>query len=281
MGRDVCDFKSANLTTLLEAITDRVIHHFLTSETLTAVIKGVAEVSKSMLEERQVQLARISERKRVVNTEIKNINDVLRKAGTKAKNLETLMSDLHGLETERAALEKEGDQVSEATEEALLFVTDPAGIIQTVMDYKTWLDPEDPEAVKEFFKIFIEKVEVFELEEGATDQRVDIHYDLRAFKTTAKDASAIETIHIGKKKSRGVSANNCGLDVRTGIDPVRSYVQHGSLWFPRTRGDRPVFPRRPKNHHTVPRYGIPKELFLTVPFRCPAGRQSNVRLQNP
>ena len=29
------------------------------------------------------------------------------------------------------------------------------------------------------------------------------------------------------------------------------------------------------------RYGIPKELFLTVPFRCPAGRQSNVRLQNP
>ena len=219
MGVDVCDFKSADLTRLLEAIIDRVRHHFLTPENLQNVTDGVAAVSRAMLEKRQVQLDRISERKRVVNTEIKNINDVLRKAGTKAKNLETLMSDLHDLETERAALEKEGDQVSEATEEALLFVTDPAGIIQTVMDYKTWLDPEDPEAVKEFLKIFIEKVEVFELEEGATDQRVDIYYDLRAFKTTAKDASATETIHIGKKKSRGVSANNCGLDVRTGIHP--------------------------------------------------------------
>ena len=215
IGSDLCEFKSTNLTTLLEAIRDRLIHHFLTSENLTAVIHGVAEVSKSMLETRQVQLARIGQRKQAVNTEIKNINDVLRVAGTQANNLRTLMSDLHDLETERTALEKEGNQVSEATEEALLFVNDQAGIIETAMDYKTWLDPEDPEAVKEFFKIFIEKVEVFELEEGATDQRVDIYYDLRAFKTTAKDASATETIHIGKKKSLGVSANNCGFDSRT------------------------------------------------------------------
>ena len=217
IGADLCEFKSANLNTLLEAIRDRLIHHFLTSENLTAVIHGVAEVSKSMLETRQVQLARIGLRKQAVNTEIKNINDVLRAAGTQANNLRTLMSDLHDLETERAALEKEGNQVSEATEEALLFVNDQAGIIETAMDYKTWLDPEDPEAVKEFFKIFIEKVEVFELEEGATDQRVDIYYDLRAFKATGQDASATETIHIGKKRSLGVSANNCGFGTRIGV----------------------------------------------------------------
>ena len=181
-----------------------------------------------MLEQRQTQLARISERKRVVNTEIKNINDVLRKAGTKAKNLETLMSDLDNLETERAALEKEGDQVSEATEEALIFVNDQAGIIETALDYKTWLDPEDPEAVRQFFQIFIQKVQIFELEDGATDQRVDIHYDLRAFKTTAKDASATETIHIGKggASADGTPVRDGRADTASGASPPGAHQKY-------------------------------------------------------
>ena len=218
-GADFCEFKSANLTTLLEAIRDRIIHHFLTTENLQSVIDGVNEVSRSMLEERQVQLARIGERKILINTEIKNINDVLRAAGTQANNLQTLLTDLAELEKERAALENEGNQIGDATEEALLFVNDQAGIIETAMDYKTWTDPEDPEAIRELFKVFIQKVEVFELEEGATDQRVVIYYDLRAFKASGQDGSNTETIHIGKKKPLGVSANNCGFGTRTGSHP--------------------------------------------------------------
>ena len=93
------------------------------------------------------------------------------------------------------------NQIGDATEEALLFVNDQAGIIETAMDYKTWIDPEDPDAVRELFKVFIQKVEVFELEDGATDQRVVISYDLRAFKASGQDGSNTETIHIGKKKS--------------------------------------------------------------------------------
>ena len=42
-----------------------------------------------------------------------------------------------------------------------LFVNDQAGIIETAMDYKTWTDPEDPEAIRELFKVFIQEVEVF------------------------------------------------------------------------------------------------------------------------
>ena len=214
MGVDVCTFKSANLTTLLERISDRLEHHFLTPENLAMVIDGVAEVSRPLLEERQTQLTQIRERKRVVNTEIKNIDDVLTEAGNKATNLLTLINNLAKLEKERADLEKEGNQIDEATEEALLFVNDQEGIIETALDYMTWTDPKDPEAVREFLKIFIKKVEVFELEEGATDQRAVIHYDLRAFKA---GASGTETIHIGKKKSLEASANNCGLDGCTGV----------------------------------------------------------------
>ena len=217
MGADVCDFKSANLTTLLERIRDRLVHHFLTPESLARVVDGVAEASRPMIEQRQTQSTHIRERKQEVNTEIKNISDVLKEAGAQAPNLQSLIHDLAKLEKERADLEKEGNQIDEATEEALLFVNDPAGIIETALDYKTWTDPEDPEAIKEFLRIFIEKVEVFELEEGATSQRAVIHYDLPAFSAGAKDASATETIHIGKKKPLNVSADNCGLDGFTGM----------------------------------------------------------------
>ena len=217
MGKDFCEFKSVNLNRLLEAVRARIIHHFLTTENLQSVIDGVNEVSRSMLEERKVQLARIGERKSVINTEIKNINDVLRAAGAQANNLQTLLNDLAELEKERATLENEGSQINEETEEALLFVNDQAGIIETAMDYKTWTDPQDPEAIRELFKVFTQKVEVFELEDGATDQRVVIYYDLRAFKASGQDGSDTETIHIGKKKSLGVSTNNCGFGTRIGV----------------------------------------------------------------
>ena len=218
IGADFCEFKSVNLNTLLEAIQDRITHHFLTPENLQSVIDGVNEISRSMLEERQDQLSRIRERKRVVNTEIRNISDVLTEAGTKKSDLHTLLSDLAELEKEKVALDNEAKRIIDATEEALLFVNDQAGIIETALDYKTWTDPEDPEAIRELFKIFIQRVEVFELEEGATDQRVVIYYDLRAFKASGQEDSGTETIHIGKKKPVNPSDQNCGFDMFTGMN---------------------------------------------------------------
>ena len=141
MGPDVCTFKSANLTTLLARISDRLEHHFLTPENLAMVIDGVAEVSIGpMLEERQTQLTQIRERKRVVNTEIQNIDDVLTEAGNKASNLRTLINNLAKLEKERADLEKEGNQIIEATEEALLFVNDA----KPVSSKRPWITRPGP-----------------------------------------------------------------------------------------------------------------------------------------
>lgn len=220
IGADFCEFKSVNLNTLLEAIKDRITQHFLTPENLQNVIDGVNEISRSMLEERQVQLASIRERKRVVATEIRNISDVLTEAGTKKSDLHTLLSDLAELEKERVALDNEANQIIDATEEALLFVNDQAGIIETALDYKTWTDPEDPEAIRELFQIFIQRVEVFELEDGATDQRVVIYYDLRAFKASGQEDSATETIHIGKKKPVNPSDQKCGFDMFTGMNRI-------------------------------------------------------------
>ena len=97
MGADFCEFKSVNLKTLLAAITARIIHHFLTTERLQSVIDGVNEVSRSMLEDRQVQLARINERKKVVNTEINTLGDVLTQAREQKQNVPSLIRRLAGL----------------------------------------------------------------------------------------------------------------------------------------------------------------------------------------
>ena len=238
-GADYCTFKSVNLDRLLEAVRDRIIHHFLTPENLQSVIDGVNDVSRAMLDERQVQLAHISDRKSIVKTKIKNIDDVLKEAGTKATNLHTLLNDLDELEKERAALDNEGKQIGEATEEALLFVNDQAGIIETALDYKTWIDPEDTEAVRELFKVFVQEVQVFEPQQGSNDQQVDIYYDLRAFKAAGQDGSNTETIYIGKKKSVGVSTNKCGIGPFTGIDRGYSLISDVVDRLPRIRGDRP------------------------------------------
>ena len=105
-----------------------------------------------MLEERQTQLGHIIERKKVFSSEIKNINDVLTAAGTQAPSLRSLIDKLTKLEDEHKDLEKGGNQIDEATEEALLFVNDQAGIIEMALDYKTWTHPEDPEAIRELLE---------------------------------------------------------------------------------------------------------------------------------
>ncbi len=254
MGADFCEFKSANLNTLLRAISDRIVHHFLTPENLQSVIDGVNHFSRSMLEERQVQMSSIGERKRIINTEIKNINDVLRMAGTQANNLQTLLKDLAELEKERAALENQGKRISDDTEEALLFVNDQAGIIETAMDYKTWTDPEDPESLRQLFQVFIQQVEVFELEKGATDQRVDIYYDLRVFKESGQDGSDAETIHIGKKKSLTPSDKICGFGMFTGIAQSMTVDSASSAGPPRVNGGLPFqhYPSKPSKHRCAP-----------------------------
>ena len=95
------------------------------------------------------------------------------KAGDQAPNLTTLLKDLAKLEGERKALEKADSQITKDSEEALLFVNDKNGIIETALSLKTFTDPADPDAVRELMKIFIKKVAIFPREPGAKKQRGD------------------------------------------------------------------------------------------------------------
>ena len=211
MGIDECTFTGARLDELLEAITGRLTTHFLTEDTLDSVIAGVTEESRRYLGEQETSKSGITARMKIVEDEINTIGDVLRAAGTKAHNLHSLIESMANLEDEKADLKKKIDQIAEVSEEALLFVNNKEGIIETALSRKTLTNPEDPEAIRELLNIFIERVELFQ------DKHGTIHYDL-PIRSAQPEGTAKETIYLEKKRGPKAS-ESCVFDGTTGPDP--------------------------------------------------------------
>ena len=211
-GREACTFTGTRLDQVLKAVVDRLRNHFLTEDTLTSIVDSVAAVSMGYLEELAPRKSGISARKTVVMDEIKKVNAVFRAAGDRAKNLHSLIDDLEKLEKEKEELEKKDEQTAEASDEALLFVNDKAGIIETALNYKTFTDPADPEAIRELMEIFIERVEVFQDKHGI------IYYNFQVRSAEPEGTSAQETIYFEKKKNP-LAPKSCGFDGSTGLHP--------------------------------------------------------------
>ena len=212
MGKDACTFKGARLDKLLEAITGRLTTHFLTEDTLDSVIAGVTEESRRYLGEQETSKSGITARMKIVEDEINTIGDVLRVAGTKAHNLHSLIESMAKLEDEKADLKKKIDQIAEVSEEALLFVNNKEGIIETALSQKTLTNPEDPEAIRELLHIFIERVYLF------ADKTGVIHYDLPIHSAGPEGIPAKETIYL-EKKGGPKASESCVFDGTTGPDP--------------------------------------------------------------
>ena len=232
-GIEDCTFTGARLDQVLKAVVDRLRNHFLTEDTLESIVDSVAEVSKGYLQELAPRKSGISARKTVVIERIKNINDVLKTEGTRARYLPSLIDELEELDKEKEELQKIAEQTAEATEEALLFVNDKAGIIETALNHKTFTDPADPEAIRELMHIFIERVEVFQDKHGI------IYYNFQVRSAEAEGTPAQETIYFEKNKGP-LAPKSCGFDGSTGIDRVASPTYRSRTRLPHTRGDRPM-----------------------------------------
>ena len=214
MSPDACTFKGARLDNILEQVNDRLRNHFLTTESLERIAYAVAKASKPFIEDQQTDLTSINQKKRDLQRKINNINDVLTEAGTDALNLRTTLKNLNNLETEFRVLDKESEQISKATEEALLFVNNKEGIIATALDRKTFTDPDNLDEVREFMHIFINRVEIF-AREGRT-QRGTIYYDLPVRLGESGDDPTVETIYLEKKGPR-VPQESCGFNPSMGV----------------------------------------------------------------
>ena len=222
---------------LLRPYLDRV-EEFCLEDTLDRIIEGVAEISRGFLQEKLNEQSCISDQKKKVIAEIKNINDVLKQAGDQAPNLTTLLKDLAKLERERETLEKADSQITKDSEEALLFVNDKNGIIETALSLKTFTDPADPDAVRELMKIFIKKVAIFPREPGAKKQRGLIDYYLPARQAGPPDVPDTETVYFEKRKTPA-DPKSCVFDDSTGVYPSGETSPQFTLSSPRTYGGMP------------------------------------------
>lgn len=193
-GDDTCIFTGARLDRIMEAVTDRLMNHFLTPDVLESIIEGVAEKSADYLTEHETSRAGISDRLKTVKEEIDSGNAVLLEAQKEGKNLTSLIHHVDGLEREKEKAEKELAGIAEVTKETLLYVNDREGIIETVMSRKMFLDPEDPKAMRKVLNTFIRKVDIFQDGHGV------ICYNLPTHSGESEDTPATETIHLEKRR---------------------------------------------------------------------------------
>ena len=211
MGAEVCAFKTPRLDMVMDVVTGRLRYHFLTKDTLEIVTAMVAEEGGRYLEEQKTSKSGLIARRKDVDDEIAKIGDVLKAAGAKAANLHSLIDHLVKLEKEKADLTKQIDRTDEVSEEALLFVNDREGIIETALNLKTLTDPEDPEAIRELLHIFIERVDLF------ADGHGVIYYSLPVRSSGPEGTPDRESIYFEKKKGPKVP-QSCGFDGSTGVN---------------------------------------------------------------
>ena len=213
MGREFCTFTGARLDEVLEALQDRLNNNFLTEDTLDRVIGRVADASREYLEEQETNRAGIRARKGVLRDKIASLKVTLDDAGLGPRSRRSLTDDLEKLLEEQEELDQEDKRISEATEDARIFVSNRAGIIETAMNLKTYTDPEDLEAQRELMHLFIERVEVFH------DGRGVIEYDLPVHCEGSADGQTREAIYFKRTKDP-VASQSCGFDGSMGMDPM-------------------------------------------------------------
>lgn len=206
-----CGFKGARLDSVLAALMGRLRNHFLTEDNLQSVIDQIAETSMEYVERRETEKAGVRERLGRVRDSIRNVKRALDDKDLGPRSRRSLTDDLERLLTEEEELHRELARITSASEEAFLFVNNRDGIIETAMNLKTFMDPEDPEAIRELIGLFIERVDVMDKDHGV------IHYDLPVRCEGSGDGQTEETIYFKKRTKSTVVNESCGLEQGTGL----------------------------------------------------------------
>ena len=230
-GKGACDGKNVRLDRLMEAVVSRMLNHILTPEVILEQIESVAAESKRHVSEQENRKSNIGKRLKELAQGIKNVNDVLIAEGARNKNLNSLLDKLNEMETDRETLNREIQEINEATEEAARFISDPDGIVATALDLRTYTESKDPTSLRELVKMLIERVEVY-------PDYGKIYYALPVPCAGAEGDSSPETVNLAKASTRS-SDESCTIQGFMGIDPIPRTAREVTSWFPRTRGDRP------------------------------------------
>ena len=150
-----CLSKPIRMDELVKQVLERLLDTTLTEPTVRQLIEDVARDSGPYLEEGQARKKELSEQLTEVRKRIRNISEVIQTQGTQYQGLATLLKDLAELEEKERKLQEAIQEINDATEQARLFINDPDGIIEAILDLRTYTETRDEEAAKELISLFV------------------------------------------------------------------------------------------------------------------------------
>ena len=158
-----CGKEEVLLSKVLEDIT-RELHENVITETVIRDQLGILQ--NQAHDEVNQELSRKSgaeKRLKEIRKQRDNLTGFIKEYGTKDPRVaDNLFKDIQGLWDEEDNLRSQITDISQTAQEVEAFLTDPERIIRIATNYKTFLYSEDKTSVREFLRLFIKKVQLFD-----------------------------------------------------------------------------------------------------------------------
>ena len=158
-----CNKRDVPLFQTLELITGELCQQVITEEAIAEQIEILRGMAPDVLRQEEKRRKDINVRLSKVQGEKKNLMDLARQYGTQDLTLsDTLMTELRDLLGEEERLNSESFDISEETKEQEAFLTNPQEVARIARELGTYLYSEDQAATREFLRLFIRRVDLFE-----------------------------------------------------------------------------------------------------------------------
>lgn len=171
-GVSQCSKKDCSLFDILERITLEVHERVITPDVIMDQIELVKKNAHVVVNQELERKAGIEKRIKEIRKKRENVEDFIKEHGASDPRVAAdLMKTLRELRDESDRMESQLSNIDEVATEAQAFLSNPEQVIQIATHYKTFLYSDDKAAVREFLRLFIRKVVLF-------DDNADIEYSL-------------------------------------------------------------------------------------------------------
>ena len=158
-----CNKRDVPLYQTLEFIADELCQRVITDEAIAEQIEILRTMVPDVLRQEERRRRDINLRLSQVQGEKQNVLDLASQYGTQDPRLsDTLMTKLQELLGEEERLNSESFNISEETKEQEAFLTNPEEVARIARELGTYLYSEDKAATREFLRLFIRRVDLFE-----------------------------------------------------------------------------------------------------------------------
>ena len=230
-GKGACSSKPIRMDALTGLVLERLMTHTLTEPVLRQLIEDVARDSREYLAEGEERKRELSRELSEVRKRTQNLSEVIQTQGARYQGLATLLGDLVELEAKEQTLQEAIQEINDATEQGRLFINDPDGIMEAVLDLRTYTDTRDDKAAKELISLFVSSVYVYKdaKEENDNENHMEIHYTLPVHSKKTSESLESEIVVLKRDQDDDRDDDFCLLGTPMGMNRGRYFLLTGQM----------------------------------------------------